>query len=303
MYLQHLRGQIVKHKTLISAAIFSILSLSSPLSAEFESPEIFVLGDSQFLFGSGPAFHDFFLNINEHCSTNFNFRQNVKTLKNVSTGVLGVRSTSLNSWVGRDDESKTRICSVDPNWHINASMFGSIKYSDERFLQIGREEPFKFCKQNRSAFEVMFEKQYFNPKLFVMFFLGNSANRWAESEADAKADALATLQQIPADMPCIFMTTAPPHKQNMIDTRLKGQENLRKAFKEVDNHCTFIDGLTPETIKANLGNDHHFKFNVKAGKVKDVFHPNEKGAKRFLALKKTDICQAVSEQFSSKAIQ
>ena len=293
----------MKYKTIISAAVFSILSLSSALSAEFESPEIFVLGDSQFLFGSGPAFHDFFLNIDEHCSTDSDFRQNVKTLKNASTGVLGVRSTSLDSWVKRDDESKKRICSVDPNWHINASMFGSIKYSDERFLQIGQEEPFKLCQQKRSAFEVMFEKQYFDPKLFIMYFLGNSANRWAESQADATADVLAALQQIPANMPCIFMTTAPPHRQNMVDTRFKGQENLRKAFKEVGNHCTFVDGLTPETIKANVGNDHHFKFNVKAGKVKDVFHPNANGAKRFLALKKADICQAVSKQFSSKVIQ
>ena len=293
----------MKYKTLIIAAAFSILSLSSADSAEFESPEIFVLGDSQFLFGSGPAFQDFFSNLDEHCSTDPDFKRNVKTLKNASTGVLGVRSTSLNSWVSRDDESKKRICTVDPNWHINASLFGSIKFSDERFLQIGQKEPFRLCKQNRSAFEVMFEKQYFNPKLFVMYFLGNSANRWAESQADATADALAALQQIPNDMSCIFMTTAPPHRQNMVETRFKGQENLKRAFKEVGNHCTFVDGMTPETIMANVGNDNHFKFNVEAGKVKDVFHPNANGAKRFLALKKTDICQAVSDQFNAKSIQ
>lgn len=290
----------MKYRTFISIALLNIFCSQVAHSSEFKSPEIFILGDSQLQFGSGPAFQDFFSNIHEQCGHNPYFNEVTKSLNNAPTGVLGVGSTSLNSWTRRDDASKKRICTDNPKWVLNASTFGTLKYTHKNFLEIGQKEPFHFCKQDRSAFEMMFDNQFYDPKLFVMFFLGNSSKRWATSLEDAKEDVIQAMQQIPAGMPCVFMTTAPPYHQRMIEKRYNGQNNLRKAFQDVGSRCSFVSGLTPETINVNVANDDNFKFNVKAGKVKDPFHPNAKAAKIFLNLKRKNICRAVLEQFEIK---
>ncbi len=293
-------GRLLKYRTLIYLALLNILCLQAAHSSDFKSPEIFILGDSQLQFGSGPAFQDFFSNIHKHCGSYRYFNEATQSLKNAPTGVLGVGSTSLNSWTGRDDASKKRICTDNPKWVLNASTFGTLKYTDKNFLEIGQKEPFNFCKQDRSAFEMMFDNKYYDPKLFVMFFLGNSSKRWAASVDNAREDVIQAMQQIPAGMPCVFMTTAPPYHQRMIEKRYNGQNNLRKAFQYVGSRCSFVSGLTPETINVNVANDSNFKFNKKTGKVKDPFHPNANAAKTFLKLKRENICRAVLEQFKIK---
>jgi len=288
----------MKFKNLIEASLLALL-FGQPAQAsdlEFKQPDIFVLGDSQMLFGSGPAFLDFFENIQSHCAPE---NASEIELKNFSVGVLGVRSTSLNSWVQRDDASKKRICTIDPNWHINASQFGTVKTTEKQFLQIGQEDPFRFCEPGKSAFETMFENQYYDPKLFVTYFLGNSANRWAASMQDAESDAIAAAQQIPADMPCLLMTTAPSYRKSMNEVRLQAQQNFKQAYESAGGKCAFIEGLTPDTIKANERNHLHFKHN-KEEWVKDPFHPSPAGAEAFLKLKRADICKAVFEQFARK---
>lgn len=288
---------------IIGAALlsFAITAQAQAEEFKFSSPDIFVLGDSQILFGAGEPFLKFFENIDAHCAAHWDSESETHKLKDASVGILGVRSTALHSWVHPDDESKKRICTIDPNWHINASQFGTIKTTEKRFLQIGQEAPFKFCAADKSAFQTMFESGYYDPKLFVSYFLGNSSKRWAESKADAEQDSLAAANLIPAGMPCMLMTTAPSYRAGMNEVRLKAQQNFNTAYKKSGGTCSLVDGLTPETIKANVGNHLHFKHNEEEW-VKDTFHPNARGIENFLALKTADICNAIAMQITKKVV-
>jgi hypothetical protein len=141
----------------------------------------------------------------------------------------------------------------------------------------------------------MFRDDYYAPKLLLMSFLGNSAKRWANSEADAVKDVKAMMSQLPPDMPCIFMTTAPAYKKDIVDLRLRAQKNLMSAFETTGSRCTFVPGATPQTVAANQGNKHYFRLN-KSGMVKDPYHPNQKAAENFFALEMDGICNAVFDQ-------
>lgn len=264
-------------------------------AANFKSPDIFILGDSQLTFGSGEVFFEFFADIKKHCSPDEMQKENLKQLGEMSVGVLGVRATSLDSWVARDGKPKGKICDVDPTWHVNARAFGILKAKERKYIQIGQHEPFRFCERNKSAFEVMFRDKYYDPKLFIMSFLGNSAKRWAKDKEAAKQDVVDTMQQIPDGVPCIFMTTAPAYKKKTLDLRLRAQNNIRDAFMEAGSRCSFVEGHTPETVKLNLGNKRYFKLDKK-GRVKDPFHPKPRAIKKFFSVEMGDICSAIFSQ-------
>jgi hypothetical protein len=125
-----------------------------------------------------------------------------------------------------------------------------------------------------------------------MTFLGNSSQTWADDPAAALSDVKAATQQLPAGMPCIFMTTAPTYQKSVVDMRHRAQANLKLAFEKTGNRCSFVDGYTPQTIKANLGVKSHFR-RKKNGSVKDPFHPNKAAAKQFFSIQKKQICSAV----------
>ena len=80
---------------------------------KFQSPSILVLGDSQLAFGSGRAFLNFFSNIKSRCQPDSTQKMNLEKLGDMSVGVIGVRSTSLGSWVARKGKAKDKICKVD----------------------------------------------------------------------------------------------------------------------------------------------------------------------------------------------
>ena len=264
-------------------------------AAEYKSPDILVLGDSQLSFGSGPVFLEFFENIKAHCAPNEPQLEDLKQLGEMSVGVIGVRSTSLHSWVARKGRSKGSICDVDPKWKVNAGTFGIVNKTKNKYVQIGQGADYQFCQRNKSPFEAMFREGYYQPKLLIMSFLGNSAGRWARNKKNALRDVERTMQQIPANVPCIFMTTAPSYQKKVVDLRLKAQENVKYAFMKNGSRCSFVEGFTPETIAANQGNRMFFRLN-KSGKVKDPFHPNSKGARKFFSVGMNNICQAIFNQ-------
>ena len=145
----------------------------------------------------------------------------------------------------------------------------------------------------------MFREDYYAPRLLLLSFLGNSASRWAKHPEKAVEDVEAMMAQLPEDVPCIFMTTAPAYKKKTVDLRLKAQENLSAAFEKTGARCSFVPGATPETIAANQGNRAHFRKH-KSGKVKDPFHPNKTAAKKFFSLNMASICTAVFDQLSPR---
>ncbi len=270
---------------LFACLLFSIApDQTAQADQAFKSPDILVLGDSQLSFGAGPAFVDFLSMLEKNCDA--------PGTRNLSVGVIGVRSTSLATWVARSGRAKGPICNVDPKWRVNAGSYGSINRSGNQFVQIGKGAPYQFCKKDKSAFEAMFADDYYVPRLIILFFLGNAAERWAGSARTTLQDVRETLRQLPTDVPCIFMTTAPPYSQKVLDLRLDAQTNLEKAFATVGGRCTFISGLNDATIAANLGRKESFR-RSKSGKVKDPFHPTEAAATKFLKLSRTQLCKAI----------
>lgn len=247
----------------------------------------------------GQAFLDFFQNIETHCPTTSRGKRDLGKLGDMSVNVIGVRSSSLQTWTAQRGRAKAKMCKVDPDWKINARVYGVLEKNKGRYVQIGEGAAYNFCQRRKSAFEAMFSEDYYNPKLLIMSFLGNTDKRWAESKAKAKRDIQRTMQQLPPNLPCIFMTTAPVFKEKTVERRLRAQKNAKAAFQEVGGRCAFVEGLTPETVKASLGNKQHFRLD-ETGKVKDPFHPNKEAARNFFSLKMENICKAVSDQLSDK---
>lgn len=278
--------------------------LAHPLWAdEFVSPDILILGDSQISFGAGPAFLEFFSNIVGSCTA---AEASDPRLPAVSdqlgagrVAVIGVRSTSIRHWTARGGSAKDTICEVDPRWRVNAGTFGYINTTGNKYVQIGQGAPYQFCRPGRSAFEAMFQDDYYDPKLLLMSFMGNSARTWADNPDAARRDVEALMAQLPPDLPCIFMTTAPAYRADIVEMRLRAQENVMAAFEETGSHCSVVPGATPETIAANQGNAAHFRRDS-SGHVRDPFHPNTAAAEQFFSLQMGLICEAVFEQLGGR---
>ncbi|MEP5728233.1 MAG: SGNH/GDSL hydrolase family protein [Sulfitobacter sp.] len=286
---------LANFRSFLSAACVTLALSSAAQADDFVSPEILILGDSQISFGSGPAFLEFFTDIKRHCHANEDQARQLKRLGEMRVGVIGVRSSSIHSWTARSGRSKDTICKEDRKWRVNAGTYGFINMTDNKYVQIGKGREYQFCAPKKSAFEHMFREGYYDPKLLLMSFLGNSAKRWAKSEEAAIKDVEEMMAQLPKDVPCIFMTTAPAYSKKIVDLRLKAQKNLMSAFEKTGSRCTFVPGATPETVLANQGNKHYFRLN-KRGMVKDPYHPNRKAAKNFFALEMDGICNAVFDQ-------
>ena len=269
-------------KLIATGTVLTIGTLAPAVAQDaFTSPDVFVLGDSQLSFGAGVAFIEFLKKNGTACGIDPKW----------SVGVLGVRSSSLRAWTAKDGAGKKAICDVDPKWKVNAGSFGVINNTGNKYVQIGQGEAYQFCEGGRSPFQSMFADGYYSPKILVMAFLGNATERWANSEADALDDVKRTMIDIPADLPCIFMTTAPGYTPKINAERQKAQDNIEKAFTLAGKRCTFVQGYTPATIAANQGNASKFRLKPD-GTVKDPYHPTEDSAREFLSLIKGSLCAA-----------
>ncbi|WP_422047949.1 SGNH/GDSL hydrolase family protein [Shimia sp.] len=273
------------------------IGVSAAMADSFTSPEILIIGDSQISFGSGPAFLEFFSDIKEHCHPDSEQKKHLKRLGEMRVGVIGVRSSSIDSWTARSGRAKDTICKVDPKWKVNAGTYGFVNKTGNKYVQIGQGKEYQFCAPSTSPLEEMLRDGYYDPKLILMTFLGNSAKRWANSPEAAVRDVERLQAQLPADLPCIFMTTAPAYKKKIVDLRLRAQKNLMDAFKTTGLRCSFVPGATPETVAANQGNKDYFRLNQN-GMVKDPYHPNAAAAKNFFALEMDQICTAIFDQIT-----
>lgn len=271
----------------------ALLVWSQPAVAEeFTSPDILVLGDSQISFGSGPVFVDFLSDLVTSCDASVGEKRKLKRLGDMQVGVIGVRSTSIHSWVARQGAAKGSICDVDPKWKVNAGTYGVVNKTQNQFKQMGQGRNYQFCASGKSPFEAMFEPGYYAPGLLVLAFLGNAARRWADDPALAVADAKRLSQHLPPDLPCVFMTTAPPHTTKVAKLRKTAQANIKKAFASTGNRCVFVEGITPETTQVNQSTAAFFRRNDK-GRVKDPYHPNESGARHHFKMRGPALCDAI----------
>ncbi|MGI9409118.1 MAG: hypothetical protein ACR2OV_03525 [Hyphomicrobiaceae bacterium] len=275
-----------------SALLISLfVSIGTASAQTFRSPDIFVLGDSQLAFGAGPAIFEFFQNFSENCSQYDNSDELTSDISMMRVGVMGVRSTSIHSWVSREWKYKKFVCQPDPKWQVNARLYGWPKRTDGTYVQLGRARGFRICKQKKSALEVMFKKSAPAPKLLLLFFTGNSVHRWANAHKLTVKDIRRLHQQMPASSACIIMTTVPTYRRKDNRLRMKSQIGLRRAIEAVGSRCIFIPGYNKKTV-ATFQNNRQYYRRRKSGSVKDPYHPNNPGARKFVALKRKGLCRA-----------
>lgn len=284
----------------ISALTLSVyFSAGSAHADDFISPDILVLGDSQISFGSGPVFLEFMSDLQQSCAASGRDKRQLRKFDGAKVGVIGVRSSSLHSWVARKGAAKGSICDVDPKWKVNAGTYGIVNNTGNEFKQMGQGRNYQFCEAGMSPFEAMFRPGYYEPKLLVMSFLGNAARRWADNPDLAVTDAKRLSQHLPPDLPCVFMTTAPAHTKKVEKLRARAQKHIKAAFEQTGNRCLFVEGITPETTQINQSTKAFFRRN-EAGGVKDPYHPNERGARHHLQMRAPAICEAITTALRTK---
>jgi hypothetical protein len=264
------------------------LFLARDAGAEVQgSPQVLVLGDSQLSFGAGKAFVALFDRLGGRCGL----------APDATVGVIGVRSSTLQSWTSQGQGGRRAICEVDPTWKVNAGVYGTLSQGENPYVQIGQGAQFRFCEAGRSPLQSVFHDGYYQPQLLVMFLMGNATDRWAGSPEAALQDVRSFLADLPAGQPCIFMTSAPPHGEKSVRLRQKAQDNIAAAFASAGGQCSFVPGFTPQTIGENRGNARNFRRNA-SGRVKDPYHPTEAAAHRFLALQRDALCRAIAVQLA-----
>jgi len=276
----------MKIRAMAFAATILGMCLNQPVKAEVQgSPDILILGDSQLSFGAGEAFVALFARLRGNCGLT----------KDATVGVIGVRSSTLQSWTSQGKTAKGAICDVDPKWNVNAGVYGTLSQGDNPYVQIGRGDQFQFCSPERSPLQAMFHDGYYGPKLVLIFLMGNATDRWAKSPEAALQDVRSFLADLPKGQPCIFMTSAPPYGEKSVRLRQKAQDNVEAAFAKVGGQCSFVPGFTAKTVAENMGNAANFRRQA-SGKVKDPFHPTEDAARTFMTLQRDAICQAAASQ-------
>lgn len=269
-------------------AAFSV-SVAPPALAQ---PDVLILGDSQISFGAGKEYLRFFDQLADRCRLTPQRRKVLGRLGDRETAAIGVRSTSLQSWTTPNGAAKGAICDVDKKFGVNAGAYGIEGNPDRVFIQIGKGDAYQFCKPNRTAFEVMFEDGYYDPGLLVLTFLGNSAERWANSPELARQDASRTLEQVPDDIPCVFISSVPVYLKKTNDKRMKAQTEIARAFRRAGTQCAVVEGFNRKTRDAIEGTPAYFRRN-KAGQVKDPHHPSPAAVRAFLDINAASICDAV----------
>jgi hypothetical protein len=271
--------------TALSATLIWLFAFHEAKAEVQGSPDILVLGDSQLSFGAGVAFVELFGAMRGECGLD----------QDATVGVIGVRSSTLQSWTATARSAKSAICDVDPKWKVNAGVYGTLSQGENPYVQIGRGEQFQLCSPERSPLEAVFHDGYYRPDLVLMFLMGNATDRWADSPDAALQDVRSFMADLPQGQPCIFMTSAPPYGEKSVRQRQKAQDNIEAAFAKAGARCSFVPGFTAETVAENMGNAANFR-RKGSGKVKDPYHPIEAAARKFMALQRGAICKAVADQ-------
>ncbi|MCU0803033.1 MAG: SGNH/GDSL hydrolase family protein [Rhodobacteraceae bacterium] len=271
------------------------LPLAVRADARHQNVDVLVLGDSQITFGAGPVLLSFFEMMDASCRDFWPLGYGSGLSDQPAVGIIGVRSTSLRSWVSRTDNGKQMLCEVDRKWRVNGGSYGVLNRNENPYIQIGQGEAYEFCESGKSAFEVMFADGYYMPRLLVLTFLGNDAPQWAANPETALQEVQDTMAQLPPDLPCIFMTTPPVYRQESADVRSKAQENIMAAFAAAGSRCSVVAGHTDATLALNVGNPRHFRRQA-SGAVQDPFHPTREAQTQTLTAISGALCAAIAEQ-------
>ena len=281
-------------KILLTSSLIALsIGASSAPAQSLQDADLLIVGDSQILFRGGPAYLDHFNKIAETCSALIPERAtDFKAHFSGDVGVAGIRAATTNSWLAREGKEKDTICVPEKSWPKNTRGFGVLHTPDQKFHQTASDGLYPLCQPNQSALEILFKEVGTKPKLLVLAILGKYADAWAKDKALAHEDAAELAAQVPANTPCIYLTTAPSFAGNHNAKRRLGQGHFFDGLKKAGGACLPVEGLTDETISAFQGNNKLYKAR-EDGTVRDIFHPNDLGIRTFLKATSPALCQAL----------
>jgi hypothetical protein len=269
------------------------LGLLTPAEAKTpksSAPEIFFLGDSHLSFGAGKAFQKFFSTFEKQCKSEERWMGQAKAIEMSRTSIMGVKSTALHTWISRHKSLTKMVCEPDPKWPANARLYGFPNHKNGRYVQLGQDKSFPFCRQNMSALEAVFK--WITPRLMVFYFMGNTIGRWANSPKASRTDVSRLMKILPKKTGCVFMTTSPVYGRKDNVKRIKAQKNIEAAFAKYGDRCAFVPMLTSSTVAAIQGRASCFRRNPNGG-VKDPYHPGLAAARRLIKIQRRPICHAI----------
>ncbi len=290
------------HRSWLSSAVYCVGAvtvtsiLATTATAQKRTPmpsDILVLGDSQMSFGGGPAFHDFFTNFSKHCSGLMLPSKKLKAVEKLAAGVIGVRATGLQTWLSKSRKGKRMVCVKDPTGLVNARVIGAARHGP-RWVQIGESRAHDFCAPGKAPLAEMLSQKPYRPQLLILHFMGLSAYHWLKKD-NAERDMAQVLQLLPEKTGCIVMTTAPGYRRDINAPRIKAQPIIERAVNATKGRCTFVRGLTRETLSAFQGQRTRF-YRHKNGRVRDPYHPVPSAARAFLQMRRAPLCNAVVRQ-------
>ena len=288
-------SRVTGRLTLFAAATATLVTAVLPVAADagkldMKPPEILFIGDSHLSFGAGKVFREFFRDFEKQCAPYERWNGQARAVAMRRFGLMGVKSTSPHNWVHTKRSLKKMVCEPDPKWPVNARLYGFKHRTDGTYVQLGQDRSFPFCKPGKTALEAVFE--WTKPRLLVLYFMGNTIGRWANSPRSARSDVMRLIKQIPKTTGCMFMTTSPVYLKSHNTRRVKAQTNIAAAFAKFASRCQFVPMLTPKTIAAIEGRAGYFRRH-KDGRVKDPYHPGIAASRHLLRLQRAPICRAV----------
>jgi len=278
--------------TAASCALFAAIAPATSQAGKLDMkpPEILFIGDSHLSFGAGRVFREFFRDFEKHCAPQERWKGQARAIAMRRFGLMGVKSTAPHNWLHRKRSLKKMVCEPDPKWPVNARLYGFKHRTDGTYVQLGRDRSFPFCRSGKTALEAVFE--WTKPRLLVLYFMGNTIERWANSPQSARSDVMRLMKQMPKMTGCLFMTTSPVYRKSHNNLRVKAQTNIADAFAKLGSRCQFVPMLTPKSIDAIQGRAEYFRRH-KNGRVKDVYHPGIAASRHLLRLRRGSICRGV----------
>ena len=277
-------------------ALLTLGGVADAKSRPFRSPDILVLGDSQLSFGGGPVLSDFFKNFAANCASSVSDKAALSKVAQARWGMLGPRSTSIQSWITRGTPAWKQLCRKDKRFGVNASVWGALKTTKRRFIQVGEGRNFQFCGRGATPLQAMFRPGYYRPDIVMFFIGGNGAGRLARSRKAAKQDVSRFIATLPNGTGCIYMMTVPTFTKKRNRTRLRAQKNLEAAFASHGGRCSFVRSYSQQTLSMIEGKARYFR-RRKSGRVKDPFHPDKIATRKFLEANKAQLCRAIVAEY------
>lgn len=278
---------------LVSGVLALTTNITSVPAQSLKDADLLVVGDSQILFRGGPAYVEHFKHLAQTCGALIPERAaDFKAHFSGDVGVAGIRAATLKAWLARHGKEKDALCVPEKTWPKNTRGFGVLNTPEQKFHQTASDGNYPLCQKNQTPLEALFKEVGTKPKLLVLAILGKYADVWAKDEALAHKDAAELASQVPANTPCVYLTTAPSFSSKQNAKRRVGQDHFFNGFEKAGGACLPVKGLTDETISAFQGNNKFYKAR-EDGTVRDVFHPNHLGIKTFLNTTSPAMCQAL----------